>query len=172
MIDQVARRCITVQRRGSAADDILSWTPVQLTTPVMTQSKSLPAPEGWTLQSHEETFSGRAGPYYFREEGPAPGVGFFARPHHANLGGFVHGGALLTLADMALFDICRRKIGLFRAVTVSLNSEFLRPGKVGTFIHASGETTAIGKSILFARGLVSADDKPLMNFSGTLKRLD
>lgn len=138
----------------------------------MTNADSNTAPDGWVLQSHTETFSGRAGPYYFREDGPTPGVGFFAEPHHLNLGGVVHGGALMTLADMSLWDICRRKVGVFRGVTVTLNSEFLRPGPAGCFIEATGETLAIGRRMLFARGLVTAKGKALLSFSGSLKRLD
>jgi uncharacterized protein (TIGR00369 family) len=129
-------------------------------------------PEGWTLQSHTETFSGRAGPYYFREESPTPGVGFFARSEHMNLGGVIHGGALMTLADMSLWDICRRKVGPFRGVTVTMNAEFLRPGPTGCFVEATGETLAVGKRMLFARGLVTAKGKTLLSFSGSLKRLD
>ncbi len=129
------------------------------------------APQGWTLQSHGDTFSARAGPFYFREEGGAAGVGFFSEPHHANLGGMVHGGALLTLADMALWDICRREVGLFRGVTVTLNSEFVGPGPVGAFIEATGEMTKAGRKLMFARGTISAKGDVLMSFSGTLKRV-
>ncbi len=131
-----------------------------------------PAPEGWSLQSHLGTFSGHVGPFYFRKEGPEPGIGFFAEHHHANEGGLVHGGALLTLADMSLWDICRRQIGFFKAVTVTLNGEFVRPGKIGQFIGASGEMARAGKNLLFARGLITGESGTLMSFSGTLKRLD
>lgn len=129
------------------------------------------APEGWVLQSHSETFSGRAGPYYFRRKGAPPGVGFFAEPHHANLGGIVHGGALLTLADMALWDICQREEGLFNGVTVTLNAEFVGAGPVGVFIEATGDMVKAGRKLMFARGLVTANGETLMSFSGTLKRL-
>lgn len=130
-----------------------------------------PAPPGWVLQNHLGAFSGHAGPYYFREEGGLPGVAFFAEAHHANLGGVVHGGALLTLADMALWDICRREIGVFKGVTVTLNAEFVGGGPVGAFIEASGETTRIGGKLLFARGLATAKGETLLAFSGTLKKL-
>jgi len=129
-----------------------------------------PAPAGWVLQSHLESFSARAGPYYFREDGPESGVGFFSENHHANMGGIVHGGALMTLADMSLWDICRRVIGPFKAVTVTMNAEFIGPGPVGEFIEATGEMTKAGKSLVFARGIVSANGKSLLSFSGTLKR--
>lgn len=128
-------------------------------------------PQGWVAQSHRATFSERAGPFYFRESGAPPGVGFFAQDHHANLGGVVHGGALMTLADMSLWDICMREAGLFKGVTVTFNAEFLGPGSVGAFIEASGEVLRSGKSIMFARGLVSADGAPILSFSGSLKRI-
>lgn len=119
-----------------------------------------------------EGFASEAGPFYFRTEPKTPGVGFFAEPRHANIAGIVHGGALLTLADMSLFDICFRALGRFRAVTVTLNSEFLGPGPIGEFIEATGELTRAGRKLLFCRGLVTAKDAAVMSFSGVLKRLD
>lgn len=130
-------------------------------------------PANWKLQSFPDTFSAHAGPFYFRDYAEKePGVGFLSQPHHANAGGIVHGGALLTLADMALWDICRRVIGPFRAVTVTVNAEFIGPGPIGKFITATGESTRIGKSLLFARGLIACDGEPLLAFSGTLKRIN
>lgn len=122
------------------------------------------------MQSHSDTFSGHAGPFYFRNEGPA-GVGFFSEPHHANGLGVIHGGALLTLADMALWDICRREVGVFRGVTVTLNAEFVGPGPIGEFIEATGDVVKLGRKMMFARGLISAKGDMLMSFSGTLKRI-
>ena len=83
----------------------------------------------------------------------------------------MHGGALMTLADMSLFDICFRAVGSLKAVTVSMNADFIGPGPVGEFIEASGEMTKAGKSLFFARGLISAKGKAILSFSGTLKRV-
>lgn len=130
-----------------------------------------PAPPGWVLGSHTHTFSGRVGPFYFREEGDTPGVGFFSQAHHCNLGGVVHGGALMTLADMALFNICLKRTTIDKAVTVTFNAEFLAAGPIGEFIEATGEMTKEGKSLLFVRGLVTVKGTSLLSFSGTLKRL-
>ena len=129
-----------------------------------------PAPKGWVLQRRFGSFSGRAGPYYFREEGAAPGVAFYSEPHHANHNGVLHGGALLTLADMALWDVCRREVGRLNGVTVTLNAEFVGAGPVGAFIEASGEITRVGRRLIFARGLATAQGEPLLVFSGVLKR--
>ena len=136
-----------------------------------TSPKFRPAPDGWSMQSHLETFSGQSGPFYFRDAGEEPGVGFFAEPRHANMGGVLHGGVLLTLADMALWDICKREIGFFKGVTVTMNAEFVGAGPIGGFIEATGEMVKAGGKLMFARGLISADGAPLMSFSGTLKRV-
>lgn len=131
-----------------------------------------PAPEGWVLRPLNHTFGTRAGPFYMRDpEGDVPGIGFFAEPHHGNLEGAVHGGALLTLADMALFDIAFRTLGRFTGVTVTLNADFLNPGPVGQFIEATGEIVKNGRSLIFARGTVTEAGTPLLSFSGAIKRL-
>lgn len=128
-------------------------------------------PPGWILQSHRDTFSGHAGPFYFRPiDDKRPGVGFLAASSHANAHGVIHGGALLTLADMSLWDICRRAAGPFRAVTLTMNAEFVAPGPIGRFIAATGEAVKIGKSIMFARGDIRCGDEILLTFSGSLKR--
>ncbi|WP_411819451.1 PaaI family thioesterase [Hyphococcus formosus] len=137
----------------------------------MTDKNEPKIPAGWQLQSHHETFSGQAGPFYFRDPGPKPGVGFFSKPHHANLAGVIHGGALMTLADISLWDICAREVGFFRGLTVTMNSEFLGPGPIGAFIEATGEVTRAGRKLIFARGMVTSKGKPLLSYSGTLKRL-
>ncbi len=124
------------------------------------------------MQSFPDTFSAHAGPFHFRDHAEKePGVGFLATPQHANANGMVHGGVLLTLADMSLWDICRRVVGPMRAVTVSVNADFVGAGEVGAFIMATGETTKASGSLLFARGLITSNGKTLMNYSGILKRI-
>lgn len=127
-----------------------------------------PAPEGWKLQELSEHFGTQAGPFYWRL-GAEPGVGFFSSVRHANIQKFVHGGMLMTLADMSLWDVARRKIGPFRGVTLTLNAEFLAPGPMGVFIDATGEVLRAGKSIVFVRGVVRAGAETVLSYSGTLK---
>jgi len=130
-------------------------------------------PEGWVHLAPVETFSAMAGPIWFRPYSEKePGCGFLSEPRHANYGGVIHGGALLTLADMALWDICRRIVGRFRGVTVTMNAEFLAPGPIGRFIMATGEATKIGRSLMFARGQITCEGETLLVFSGALKRVN
>ena len=128
------------------------------------------APPGWVSPPWLKTFSAHAGPFYFREEGGPPGVGFYAEPHHGNIADAVHGGMLMTLADMSLFDIAMRAASIERAVTVTMNAEFVGPGRIGDFIEATGELVKEGGSLLFLRGMISSNGNAIMSFSGTLKR--
>ncbi|MGJ3625911.1 hotdog domain-containing protein [Sphingomonas sp. MMS24-JH45] len=63
-------------------------------------------------------------PLYSREDAQGIVCGFM--PEHKNLNGFgaVHGGALMTFADFALFRF-RRHVGRMHGVTVAFTAEFL-----------------------------------------------
>ena len=129
-------------------------------------------PAGWTQQSPGDTFSNHAGPFWLRDAAEKkPGIGFLSAPMHTNFHGALHGGVLMTLADMALFNICWHAIGPFRGLTLSTTCDFVAAGPVGEFIEATGEITKATGTILFARGLVTAKGKTLASFSGSLKRL-
>jgi acyl-coenzyme A thioesterase PaaI-like protein len=58
-----------------------------------------------------------------------------------------------------------------RAVTVSLNGEFLGPAKAGDLVESTGEVTKAGGSLLFVRGLISTAGAPMLNFSGVIKKI-
>lgn len=89
-----------------------------------------------------------------------------------NLGASVHGGCLMSFADFALFAIAKDEIGADGfAVTAAFTSEFLSGAKEGQLIEARGEVLRGGKSLIFLRGLVTAEGTPCLNFSATLKKI-
>ena len=83
----------------------------------------------------------------------------------------MHGGSLMTFADMALFAIARDELTGMRGVTVSLDNQFLDAGWEGELIEASGEVSRAGASLVFARGQVTSGDRLLLTFSGVIKKL-
>ena len=91
--------------------------------------------------------------------------------HHLNGAGSLHGGCLMTFADMAMFVIAEYAMDLGPAVTVTLNGEFLGAAVEGELIEAGGEVVRAGRSLVFVRGLVSTGGRSLLNFSGVLKRM-
>jgi acyl-coenzyme A thioesterase PaaI-like protein len=55
-------------------------------------------------------------------------------------------------------------------VTVAFTSEFLDGALEGEYIQARGEVLRQGRSLTFVRGIVTANDRPVLNFSGTIKK--
>jgi acyl-coenzyme A thioesterase PaaI-like protein len=77
-----------------------------------------------------------------------------------NGGGFMHGGCLMTFADAALFTIARPAMAGSFGVTVNLSGDFLDAARAGEFIEGRGDITRAARSLVFVRGLVTADGRP------------
>ena len=127
---------------------------------------------GWQCYPGGDPFEDLAGPFYYRigDDG-RPICAFRAEHKHMNGGGFMHGGCMMTFADYSLFSISWAHLKDVRAVTVSLNGEFLGPAKAGDLVESTGEVTKAGGSLLFVRGLVSTGGSPMLNFSGVIKKI-
>jgi len=132
-------------------------------------------PEDWVERASTQTFMQALSPLWYAplEADAGNGVcGFFAEERHGNSLGVVHGGALLTLADVALWGAARRKIGPMHAFTVTLNSEFVEGAKIGDWVWADGEMIRAGSKMIFGRGVIWSNDRPALMYSGTLKRIE
>lgn len=126
---------------------------------------------GWSTW-RSEAFEFGSGPFYFRNDDQGSVSAFRAEAKHMNMGGSVHGGCLMTFADFALFAIAADEIGEGGyGVTVAFTSEFLAGAKEGQLIEARGDVLRAGGSLIFVRGLMTADGAPCLNFSATLKRI-
>ncbi|MDB5695502.1 MAG: hypothetical protein JWN21_1045 [Sphingomonas bacterium] len=125
---------------------------------------------GWS-QWQSDAFEQRAGPFFERFEDGQGVTAFRAGQEHMNGGGFMHGGCLLTFADSALFTIARPAMEGQFGVTVNLSGDFLAAARVGQFVEARGEITRAARSLLFVRGLVTADREPVLSFTGIIKKV-
>jgi acyl-coenzyme A thioesterase PaaI-like protein len=126
---------------------------------------------GWRAWRGHDPFEDQSGPFFFRDE-PDGSVlcAFRAERKHMNGGGFMHGGCLMTFADFALFALAHRELASHRSVTVSLTGEFLGPSTEGELIECRGEVIRDG-GLVFIRGLITTAGRPLLNFSGVVKKL-
>lgn len=127
--------------------------------------------KGWKTWDNEPFEYESAGPFYLREDEQGMVAAFRAKHKHMNAGGVMHGGCLMTFADFALFALAHDgghdedSYG----VTVAFTSEFIAGALEGEYIEARGEVVGGGRSIQFVRGLITADGRPVLNFSGTIK---
>ena len=96
----------------------------------------------------------------------------FPTEKHLNLGGSLHGGAVMSFIDMALFG-GGRCAGMERAhyVTLDLTTHFIARGEAGKPLDAHVELIRQTRSLAFLQGVVRQDEQPCYSFTGTLKRI-
>ena len=127
---------------------------------------------GWTTYDLKDTFDQTVGPFYFRPDADGSmRCAFRAEQKHMNAGGRMHGGCLMTFADIALFQTAYQEMEGSNGVTVQLDSTFVDAARVGDLVEATGEVVRAGGSLIFVRGRISVEDRTVMTFSGIIRKL-
>ena len=119
------------------------------------------------------SFAAATGKLLFRPAGPRRGeCRIFPTEAHMNMGGSIHGGAVMSFIDMALFA-GGRCAGMAEGhyVTLDLTTHFLARGRAGVPLDAHVELVRQTGSHVFMQGVVSQDGEPCYSFTGTLKRI-
>jgi acyl-coenzyme A thioesterase 13 len=128
---------------------------------------------GWnTWSAGGDPYETAIGPFCYRLDDGRVRCAFEPRREHLNGGGAIHGGALMSFADFALFCIAHKELAGAKAVTLTCNSEFLKAGVTGHIVEAHGEVLRDTRTLIFVRGLVTQLSHPLLAFSGTLKKIE
>ncbi|MET4806077.1 PaaI family thioesterase [Limibacillus sp. MBR-115] len=65
----------------------------------------------------------------------------------ANAAGFVHGGALSAVTDVAMFEVAKAHFGT--CVTISQDMQFLRATKPGSVLQAVARAKRLGRRMAF-----------------------
>jgi uncharacterized protein (TIGR00369 family) len=130
-------------------------------------------PGWWTWEvAAVDRFNGTIGKLLVREEGPGRAAcRMFPQERHANLGDMMHGGAILTFIDMALFAGGRiAGANVVRAVTLDLSTRFLSPGRIGVALDAHVELLRETKRLAFFAGKVVQGEELVAHFTGALRK--
>jgi uncharacterized protein (TIGR00369 family) len=117
-------------------------------------------------------FNRYIGPLYRLAEAEAGAVkrfAFFVADKHMNAAGSVHGGMLMTFMDVAMSQTSRIASGAARCSTVSLNCDFLGPGRLGDMIEARVRVTRRSRTMVFLSGELVAGDRTLLVATGLWK---
>lgn len=127
----------------------------------------------WAL-SDATRFNSLFGPFLLRVEGAVARVRMQPQHVHTNLGGRLHGGALLGFVDIALFA-ASRGFGVIEAgtaVTLDLSVQFIGAGAVDMPLEAQVELLKETGNLLFLRGLVVQGDGEarVASFSATIRK--
>lgn len=84
----------------------------------------------------------------------------------------MHGGCLMTFADIALFQAAYQEMEGASGVTVQLDSTFIDGAYVGELVEATGEVIRAGRSLIFVRGQINVDQRVLMTYSGVIRKFN
>jgi uncharacterized protein (TIGR00369 family) len=96
----------------------------------------------------------------------------FPDERQANLGDVVHGGAILTFIDMAMFaGGYAAGADLGPSVTLDLSAQFLSAGRLGVPLDCTVELLRESKRMAVMRGLVEQGRETVAAWSGTLRKL-
>ena len=95
---------------------------------------------------------------------------FRVEDKHLNGQRNVHGGAFMAFADYCLFALASPVLQ-GPGLTVSFACEFLDAAREGELVEGTGEIMRAGGSMIFLRGLLKSGERPLLTFSGTIKRV-
>ncbi len=137
-----------------------------------------PDPEnpGWYTWGDfpRSSFAAATGRLLFKPDGPGRGLArMFPTDVHMNMGGSIHGGAVMSFIDMAMFagGLCA---GMERNhyVTLDLTTHFLARGQAGSPLDAHVELVKQTRGHAFLQGVVKQNGENCYSFSGTLKRVN
>jgi uncharacterized protein (TIGR00369 family) len=131
-------------------------------------------PGWWTWDlPDEKRFNATLGKLLVRSDGDGRArCRMFPTEAQANLGDVVHGGAILTFIDMAMFaGGYAAGADLGPSVTLDLSAQFLSAGRLGVALDCTVELLRESKRMAVMRGLVEQEGETVAAWSGTLRKL-
>lgn len=115
-------------------------------------SPALAVPDGFRLIAFDgATFNALIGPLYIRRDEAEAVLGFRVERHHCNPGGILHGGMMMSVADMTAGFCTSFSAGIDKFMpTVNMTFDFVAPGNVGDWIEGRSQVVKITRSLAFA----------------------
>ncbi len=133
-------------------------------------SESLEA-AGWVAREADD-FTGNIAPLWIRGTAGDREIGFLVGPQHSNNRQTLHGGALMTFADIAVGHAAADALGHANCVTAQLQVYFVAFAKPGDFVSCRAEVVRQTAQLVFARGLICVGDRTVASADGIWKVLD
>jgi acyl-coenzyme A thioesterase PaaI-like protein len=138
-------------------------------------AKEDPDNPGWFSWGEfpRSSFAAATGRLLFKPDGLGRGLcRMFPTDAHMNMGGSIHGGAVMSFIDMSLFA-GGRCAGMSEGhyVTLDMTTHFLARGRAGAPLDSHVELVKQTRGHVFLQGVVKQEGEPCYSFTGTLKRI-
>lgn len=109
-------------------------------------------PPGYTQTGLVDPFEIHVGPIFERDDNGTRRFLLIADERHVNGRGVVHGGMLMTFADLALGQAVWDATDKAAVVTIGMQSQFLKSARAGDRIEVTPELVRRTRSLVFMRG--------------------
>jgi uncharacterized protein (TIGR00369 family) len=129
------------------------------------------APEGFTEIRLIDPFEIHVGPAYGEGDKGARRYAFRVAVHHGNLRGVVHGGMLMTFADLALGQAAWDATDNAAVVTLNMQVQFMAPAREGDLVEVRPEITRRTGGMVFVRGDFTVGSEIVMTAQSVWKLL-
>ncbi len=127
-------------------------------------------PEGFEKLTRKSPFLEPIGPIYRKEEPPTLILGLRIEERHTNARGYVHGGLIATISDIALgYALQLHDTPPEGAVTVSLTTDLFGAAKIGDWLEVRAVAKRVGGNLAFSSADVIAGGKPVAQARAVFK---
>lgn len=110
------------------------------------------------------------GPFLRREGARGLEIALVVGPQHCNEHGSLHGGVQMALADYTAGATARHGT-TDRTVSVSFDAQFVDTAGEGDLVIGRAAVVRRTGSLVFLQGRLWCGDRPILAFSGVVKRL-
>ncbi len=124
-------------------------------------------PEGFEPLFRSSPFLERTGPFFSSGRGAQLRIGMRVLEHHLNARGYVHGGALMTIADIALgYAMASSADPPVQAVTSHISTDFAGSAKLGDWVESSADIQKVGRTLAFCNVYLHVGEQRIVRASG------
>lgn len=123
-------------------------------------------PAGFEPIVSNSPFGWANGPIFEAVQNGAAVRGFRVAEPHINMGGFCHGGMIMTFADIvlarAIYAVAEPPM-----LTVRMTTDFIAPVPLGAWVEGRAEITGIRGTLVSGQGQLSVDGRPVAALAGS-----
>ena len=131
---------------------------------------TLEVPEGFLPLPRSSPYLDHIGPLYYKPEGDNIVIAIRVEEHHTNTKGTIHGGVLLSLADLTLGRNTENQRSSGKSQwTISLSADFVGVANIGDWVEGRSEFGKSGRSLPFANCYLSVEGERILRASAVLK---
>ena len=130
-------------------------------------------PAGFTVLDRTSPYIEAMGPFYWKVDGKQRIVAIRADEKHINSRGFVHGGVMCGVADLAIgYNLAYLQAPPLPLVTANLTVDFAGAARKGDWLECRVDIQRVGGRLAYANAYIWRGDDRIVRASAIFARAD